>query len=72
MDNENVHIAQAAKCNSEIVSVGSGKHTVPKVEGNCRTDGTRAGDVSAANTALLRFSIRTLLLGTAVISLMVW
>ncbi|KAF4952236.1 hypothetical protein FSARC_12701 [Fusarium sarcochroum] len=35
LDNKNVHIAQAASCESEIVSIGAGNDAVPSVVGNC-------------------------------------
>lgn len=38
-DNEQVHIAQAANCGTEIVAIGKGKDAVPDVEGKCSLDG---------------------------------
>lgn len=37
-DNEEVHIAPAANCGSEIVAIGEGKDAVPGVEGKCVLD----------------------------------
>lgn len=37
-DNEEVHIAQAANCGTEVVAIGEGKGAVPDVEGKCVLD----------------------------------
>lgn len=34
-DNEQVHIAQAANCGTDIVAIGDGSNAVPDVEGKC-------------------------------------
>lgn len=37
-DNQNVHLAQAADCGSDIVAIGNGTNAVPTDKGNCKTD----------------------------------
>ncbi|RSL51143.1 hypothetical protein CEP54_011580 [Fusarium duplospermum] len=39
-DNEEIHIAQAAKCSSEIVPIGQGRNAVPSVVGACGSNAT--------------------------------
>ncbi|KAL2694760.1 hypothetical protein Neosp_001347 [[Neocosmospora] mangrovei] len=53
-DNENIHIAQAASCSSEIVPIGRGSGAVPSVVGACgsnttaSTTGSTTGSPSSA------------------------
>ncbi|SPO00158.1 related to aspartic-type signal peptidase [Cephalotrichum gorgonifer] len=37
-DNEEVHVAPAANCGSEVVAIGTGSGAVPNVEGKCSLD----------------------------------
>ncbi|UPK89595.1 hypothetical protein LCI18_000530 [Fusarium solani-melongenae] len=48
-DNEEIHVAQAANCSSEIVSIGRGSGAVPSVVGACRSNTTTSTTGSTAS-----------------------
>ena len=49
-DNRNIHLAQAANCGSEIVTIGSGPDAVPSVTGEC-SPATAAAATSTTSTS---------------------
>jgi hypothetical protein len=57
-DNQNVHIAQAANCGTEIVTVGSGTSAVPSLTGNCAgTAALPSSTAAGASTRSVRIQV---------------
>ncbi|KAM0427846.1 hypothetical protein ACHAPT_007305 [Fusarium lateritium] len=75
-DNENVHIAQAANCTSEIVPIGRGTDAVPSVAGACGSNTTAPATSSTpsasgvASSASQSFIGMSQLIGISVILLL--
>ncbi|PKS09200.1 hypothetical protein jhhlp_003814 [Lomentospora prolificans] len=47
-DNQEIHIAQASNCGSEIVAIGSGPDAVPAVSGKCTAEDSRPTEAPTA------------------------
>jgi hypothetical protein len=53
-DNQNVHIAQASNCGTEVVDIGAGVDSVPSVTGKCDAPVLPTASVSARPTTSAR------------------
>jgi len=58
--NENLHIAQAADCGSNIVAIGEGKDAVPTGDGECTTASSPGNPSSSSNDSSKNGAGRTI------------
>ena len=70
LDNQNIHVAQAANCGTNIVPIGKGPNAVPSVPGQCSSTSPTAGQPTPTYLSAAARPLSSVALG-AVIALAV-